>query len=80
MWRLDPAAGQGQVAQDVAGLVTHEFVGPAQRAADQAVFRQYQGGFERGTERQAAGPKRIGLTKEPERPRFRQLAGKSFRR
>ena len=32
--RLHPAAHQRQVAQDVAGLVADEFVGPAQRAAE----------------------------------------------
>ena len=77
MWACTRPPTQGQVAQDVARLVTHELVGPAQRPADQAVLREDQGGFERGTQRQAASPKRIGLAKEAERAGLGQLPGKS---
>ena len=74
---LDPAADQCQVAQDVARLVAHELIGPAERAADQAVVGQYQGGLERGTQGEAAGPERIRLAQETEGARLRQLAGET---
>ena len=77
--RLNPAADQRQVAHDVAGLVTHEFVGPAERSPDQAVLGQYQGGFERRAQRQPAGPQRLRFTKEAEGARRRQLPGESVR-
>ncbi len=67
--RLDPAADQREVAQDVARLVAHELVGPAQLAPDQTVVGEYQGRVEVGTLGQAPGPERLRLAHEAEGPR-----------
>ena len=71
--RLDPAADQREVAEDVARLVPHELVGPAERLPDQTVVGEDQGGLQVGTLRQTPGSKRFGLPHEAEGTRPRQL-------
>ena len=64
--RLDPPAHQPEIAQDVTGLVAHELIGPAQRAAEDVGVREHHRRGRRGALEQAAAPQGFHFAGEAE--------------
>ena len=77
---LHPPADQRQVPQNIRRLVADELVGPAQLPTDETVVREHEGRLESGAEGQASGAQCIGLMKEAERARSRELPAERFGR
>jgi hypothetical protein len=74
---LDAPANQGEVSQDVSCLVPDELVWPAKLATYKPILGQDESGFNRGTKRQAASTKRVGLSQKAEGTRLRQFPAKA---
>src|SRR5580704_16637413 len=70
-------ASQGQVADQVEGLVAAKFVREAQRPVHHAVVGQDNGIFQRTAANQAHGAERLDVTLEAKGPRTGQEMAKS---